>query len=91
MLKYNEPLSKKYNYIYFKGICEGNLSFPPKGNKGFAYDKIFVPKFLASPNNEPNQKTFAELDTIEKNQISHRGIALKKLCNFLLEVLPLIK
>ncbi|MCX6131180.1 MAG: RdgB/HAM1 family non-canonical purine NTP pyrophosphatase [Proteobacteria bacterium] len=60
---------------YFEGRCEGRLSEQPKGTQGFGYDPIFVPQNL--------QKSFAELNAAEKNQISHRQEALKALQIFL--------
>ena len=61
----------------FEGILEGNLTYPPKGRFGFGYDPIFVP--LGA------KKTLAELKPAEKNKISHRKIAIKKLIGFLIE------
>ena len=57
--------------VSFEGVIHGTLTFPPRGNKGFGYDPIFVP--------EDRQLTFGEMDQIEKHQISHRSIAFKKL------------
>jgi len=59
----------------FKGSCEGEIRFVPIGSNGFGYDPHFyVPEF---------QKTMAQLSDTEKNSISHRGNALKKLKMFL--------
>lgn len=60
---------------YFEGICEGHIVFEPKGNGGFGYDSVFIP--------EGYDKTFAELPLATKNEISHRGKALKKMMGFL--------
>lgn len=50
--------------------CEGKILFHPRGRGGFGYDPVFwIPQL---------GKTFAEADMEEKNQISHRGIALRK-------------
>ncbi|MBY9007933.1 MAG: RdgB/HAM1 family non-canonical purine NTP pyrophosphatase [Candidatus Lokiarchaeota archaeon] len=72
---YYEPLDKEF---LFEGIIEGKLSPIIKGSNGFGYDPIFLP-------NKYPEKTFAELKMNEKNKISHRGIAIKKLINFLKE------
>ena len=61
----------------FEGILEGTLTYPPRGDFGFGYDPIFIP-------NETN-KTLAELKSNEKNQISHRKKAIKKLIEFIFE------
>lgn len=53
-----------------QGECPGTLAYAPKGAGGFGYDPIF---FLP-----PLKKTFAELTPQEKNQISHRGVALRE-------------
>tara|TARA_B100000029_G_C17220776_1_gene831619 strand:+ start:403 stop:765 length:363 start_codon:yes stop_codon:yes gene_type:complete len=61
----------------FKGILEGKLTFPPRGNLGFGYDPIFIPN--------GNKKTLAELNIQEKNKISHRRMAINKLIEFIFE------
>ena len=54
-----------------EGVCEGVLTHEPKGENGFGYDPIFyVPE---------KGKTAAEMTSEEKNEISHRGKALRKL------------
>lgn len=55
----------------FEGIVKGSITRQKLGDVGFGYDPIFRP--------EGYHKTFAQLDTDTKNQISHRGKALKKL------------
>ncbi len=60
----------------FKGNVEGRVSSKIKGTEGFGYDPIFIP-------NEKSDKTFGELTKMEKNAISHRGNALKRLIEFL--------
>ena len=59
----------------FIGKIFGSLVWPPRGNLGFGYDPIFIPKGY--------NKTFGELPNKIKNKISHRVIAFKKLLNFL--------
>ena len=63
------------NTICFEGIVKGKISNKPIGIHGFHYDPIFIP--------EGSTNTFAEMDPEEKNKISHRAIAVKKLKNFL--------
>ncbi|MBS3777860.1 MAG: XTP/dITP diphosphatase [Candidatus Thermoplasmatota archaeon] len=59
----------------FTGICEGKITKRKRGKKGFGYDPIFQPNGL--------DKTFAEMNTDEKNQVSHRAKSLDKLVSFL--------
>lgn len=59
----------------FTGEVEGVLLTERRGTGGFGYDPIFY--------YPPFQKTFAELTTEEKNQISHRANAFKKLKEYL--------
>lgn len=60
---------------FFDGICEGFIITSPRGEKGFGYDPIFIPKEYTL--------TFSELGLDVKNQISHRGKALKSFREFL--------
>lgn len=59
----------------FEGICKGSILHSKQGEKGFGYDPIFKPNSNAS--------SFAEMSTDDKNMISHRGLAIKKLVHFL--------
>ena len=61
--------------LQFEGIVEGAIVHEPKGDKGFGYDPVFIPNGY--------QKTFAELSSNEKNKISHRANAIKKLVAFI--------
>jgi XTP/dITP diphosphohydrolase len=59
----------------FEGIIKGHITQEKIGTKGFGYDPIFIP--------EGFDRTFAEMEIEEKNKISHRAIAVKKLVEFL--------
>lgn len=59
----------------FEGIVNGKIIEQKRGNKGFGYDPVFVP--------DGYEQTFAEMDMELKNRISHRGIAVRKLVEFL--------
>jgi len=63
--------------LKFVGECKGILVNEQRGSGGFGYDPIFIPDGF--------DKTFAELTSKEKHSISHRGIAMKKLIEFLLK------
>jgi XTP/dITP diphosphohydrolase len=54
----------------FRGECLGSISYAPRGRNGFGYDPIFL---------LPDGRTMAELSSEEKNQISHRSTALRKM------------
>lgn len=55
----------------FEGRVEGKIVWPPRGDRGFGYDPVFVP--------EGYGETFAEIDPAEKNRLSHRAQAFEKL------------
>ncbi|WKN32866.1 non-canonical purine NTP diphosphatase [Porifericola rhodea] len=62
----------------FEGIVKGKIVSERSGKQGFGYDPIFVP--------EGYSQTFAEMDMQTKNKISHRGLATKKLADFLMQL-----
>ena len=55
----------------FRGEAAGRLVWPPRGERGFGYDPIFVP--------EGGAETFGEMEPAEKHKISHRACAFAKL------------
>jgi XTP/dITP diphosphohydrolase len=55
---------------FFRGEVDGEIAIAPRGTNGFGYDPLFVP--------ENGEKTFAEMTSDEKNNISHRSRALRK-------------
>nr|WP_222943851.1 RdgB/HAM1 family non-canonical purine NTP pyrophosphatase [Pedobacter sp. N36a] len=64
------------NYL-FEGIINGHIAEKPMGTQGFGYDPIFVP--------EGYDLSFAQMSMEQKNEISHRAIAMRKLIAFLKE------
>jgi len=63
----------------FEGVCEGTIAEEELGQGGFGYDPVFIPANY--------EVTFAEMSRHEKNMISHRGRAMRKLKVFLLDYL----
>ena len=61
---------------YAEGIVKGSIINECRGEDGFGYDSIFMPDFLGL--------TYAQMDTIQKNSMSHRFKALKKMKTFLM-------
>jgi XTP/dITP diphosphohydrolase len=55
----------------FRGEIEGSLAWPPRGDRGFGYDPMFIPQGATL--------TFGEIDPAEKHHISHRARAFAKL------------
>jgi XTP/dITP diphosphohydrolase len=55
----------------FEGEVHGHLAFPPRGDRGFGYDPIFIADGM--------DQTFAEIDPARKHAISHRAKAFEKL------------
>ena len=63
--------------LWTEGVIEGSITMGAIGTGGFGYDPVFRV--------EQTGKTFAEMTMREKNKISHRGVALKKMCKLLKE------
>jgi XTP/dITP diphosphohydrolase len=63
--------------FFFEGICKGDILKEKQGDKGFGYDPVFRPEGFS--------KSFAIMNSKEKNTISHRGVAIQKLVEFLKE------
>ncbi|MFJ6025414.1 RdgB/HAM1 family non-canonical purine NTP pyrophosphatase [Brevundimonas sp. NPDC092305] len=57
--------------VVVEGRVDGLLTFPPRGNRGFGYDPVFIP--------EGHDQTFGEMDPATKDAISHRARAFEKL------------
>ncbi|NPV60196.1 MAG: XTP/dITP diphosphatase [Actinobacteria bacterium] len=57
--------------VLVRETCEGAVSEAPRGDKGFGYDPVFIPAGMS--------RTMAELTLEEKNAVSHRGKALRRL------------
>ena len=63
------------NIITIVGKVEGSISVTPKGNNGFGYDPIFIPK--------NKKKTFGEMSSSQKYKMDHRYNAFRKIKKFL--------
>ena len=63
------------NAYLFEGTADGEIRHEKAGSAGFGYDPIFQP--------EGYDITFAEMDMVQKNRISHRGKAIARLVKFL--------
>jgi XTP/dITP diphosphohydrolase len=59
----------------FEGIVEGEILDHKRGDDGFGYDPVFLPSGCS--------RTFAEMSLDQKNLISHRGRAIRKLVEYL--------
>jgi XTP/dITP diphosphohydrolase len=68
---YVEPNKKP---LLFIGQCNGVISEEKLGDQGFGYDPIFIP--------QGSSRTFAQMQTNEKNKISHRGDSLNKFIDY---------
>ena len=68
-------LNIDHKQYLFEGICKGKILKEKQGKKGFGYDPIFQPEGFT--------QSFAEMSSEEKNKISHRGLAIQKLVDFL--------
>jgi XTP/dITP diphosphohydrolase len=67
----------------FTGTIQGIISTSSLGNRGFGYDPIFVIPQL--------EKTFAQMTAAQKNKLSHRAQAAKKLADYLTHLCPVIQ
>lgn len=74
LLEKNE-LTGEFTKHIFDGQINGWISYNHMGDNGFGYDSVFIPKGYS--------KTFAQMTTDSKNDISHRAIATKKLRKYL--------
>ena len=63
------------NIVTVTGKIEGSISAIPKGNNGFGYDPIFIPK--------NKKKTFGEMSSSQKYKMDHRYNAFRKIKKFL--------
>ena len=63
--------------VVVEGRVDGTLTFPPRGDRGFGYDPVFVP--------DGHGETFGEMDPVLKDSISHRARAFEKLKAALME------
>ncbi len=70
-------LVRNNEHFLFEGIIYGNIRETPSGDQGFGYDPIFEPLGYT--------QTFAEMSMVQKNEISHRALAMSKLITFLKE------
>jgi len=75
--------SPKGKIFTYEGRCEGVITEKMIGDKGFGYDPLFY--------YPPLRKTFAQMDTEEKNRISHRGIAIRKLKDDLPNIIKVLE
>ena len=76
-LAYVDPA--RHEERVFDGRCTGRLAATPRGTGGFGYDPAFL------PDDEPGGRTMAELADEEKDAISHRGHAARRLADWLVE------
>lgn len=60
-------------HFTFTGECEGKIGEAPAGENGFGYDPVFF----------VGEESFSSMSEVEKDTISHRGIALRKMLEFL--------
>jgi XTP/dITP diphosphohydrolase len=81
VLAFADPDGMLGDRVHFEhGVCEGTIGFARRGDGGFGYDPLFVPRNHVC--------TMAELPPEQKNRISHRGIAAEKMRKFLANYLP---
>jgi XTP/dITP diphosphohydrolase len=76
-LAYVDPSAGAERLFY--GECRGRMADSPRGSGGFGYDPVFL------PDDDSAQRTMAELSDREKDEISHRGRAVRTFLAWLLE------
>ena len=59
--------------LELEGRCNGKIGYEKRGNDGFGYDPVFL----------VGDRSFAQFTANEKDAVSHRGNALRKLCKAL--------
>ena len=74
-LAYVDPESGEERLFF--GDCTGRLAEVPRGSGGFGYDPAFI------PDDDGQNRTMAELSELEKDEISHRGNAIRALLEWL--------
>jgi len=62
--------------VVVEGVCEGSIALRETGNSGFGFDALFIPA-------AGDGRTFAEMQAVEKNAMSHRGKAFVELAKVL--------
>jgi XTP/dITP diphosphohydrolase len=62
--------------VVVEGVCEGSIALRETGNSGFGFDALFIPA-------AGDGRTFAEMNAVEKNAMSHRGKAFVELAKVL--------
>jgi XTP/dITP diphosphohydrolase len=67
-LVYVDPLGEEQLFL---GECRGRMADRPRGSRGFGYDPVFI------PDQDGESRTMAELTELEKDEVSHRGRALR--------------
>ena len=75
VLMMDAPLAGGRELITFEGMCPGHVALAPAGQGGFGYDPIFLVPRL--------DRTMAELTDAQKDRVSHRGRAARKLAGYL--------
>lgn len=68
---------------FFDGTLEGEIGYARKGKGGFGYDPIFIPDILAPGVPNPQRLSLSEISEEAKNRISHRGVALRLMAEYL--------
>jgi XTP/dITP diphosphohydrolase len=66
--------------MFFEGVVKGSITTEKTGTNGFGYDPVFMP--------EGYSKTFAQMTLEEKNNLSHRSMAVKKFVEYLKSLPP---